>query len=424
MGQAAIPTTGSGSYGRIENVVQPSEYLNATLIAADTDTSGEEIDVDKLRPLSAEGWRHAIKRVAKEFFIERLWDLGALLTYFSVLSVAPGLLVAYSLVTLVLASGPLEVLDQAREFIAQHVAEDQQQIVLSVVDAVAGSASAGLVGLIVGIVVALWTSSAYVRAFSRCANTVYGRTEGRFLLKHWLMMVLMNLSLLMGVAAILISLLINETTVMRLFGPIAAPLGLTDVLTYLSETFLPVWNWVRWPAILLILMGLVALLYHLAPNVKPHKFKWLSAGSVFAILGILFAGWGLNIYFTTFAAFNSYGAVGSVMALFVGMWILNIVLILGIKIDAEVSRARQLQAGLPAEENNLAPPRSTTAAVRDKKIREGIVEDARQFRLKHVAENVAANGASDQEDGPEESEADTLRIEHRGSRRVGYREVE
>ena len=171
-------------------------------------------------------------------------------------------------------------------------------------------------------------------------------------------------------------------------------------------------------------MGLVALLYHLAPNVKPHKFKWLSAGSVFAILGILLAGWGLNIYFTTFAAFNSYGAVGSVMALFVGMWILNIVLILGIKIDAEVSRARQLQAGLPAEENNLVPPRSTTAAVRDKKIREGIVEEARQFRLKHVAENVATNRASDQEDEPEQSEGDTQRIVHRGSRRVGRSEVD
>lgn len=388
-------------------VVQPSEYLNATLIAADIDTSGREVNVDKLRPLTAEGWRHAIKRVAWEFYTERLWDLGALLTYFSVLSVAPALLVSYSLITLILASGPLEVLDRTTELVNQFVAEDQREIVLSVVDAVAGSASAGRVGLIVGIVVALWTSSAYVRAFSRCANTVYGRAEGRFLLKHWLMMVLMNLSLLLGAVLILISLVINETTVLRLLGPLAEPLRLTEVLTYLTDTFIPVWNWVKWPVILVVLMVLVALLYHIAPNVKPSRFKWLSTGSIFAILGILFSGWCLSLYFERFASFNTYGAVGSVMALFVGMWILNIVLIVGLKIDAEISRARQLQAGLPAEENNLVPPRSITAALRNKQTYEKIVEEARQFRLKHVAENLA------EDDAPEESDESAPQGAHR-----------
>lgn len=375
--------------------MQPSEYLDATLIAADTDASKSEVDVNKLSPLSAEGWRHALKRVAKEFFTERLWDLGALLTYFSVLSLAPALLVLYSLVTLLLASGPFEIQDRVTGFVNQYVAEEQRDIVLSLVDAVVGSASAGRVGLIVGIVVALWTSSAYVRAFSRCANIVYGRAEGRFLLKHWLMMVLMNLSLLVGAVAILVSLVINETIVMRLLGPIAEPLGLSGVLTYLTDTFIPVWNWVKWPVILAVLMILVALLYHLAPNVKPMKFKWLSAGSVFAIAGIFLAGWALGVYFANFAAFNTYGAVGSVMALFVSMWILNIVLIAGIKIDAEVSRARQLQAGLPAEESNLVPPRSISAVVVNKQIHQNVIDEAHRFRLKHSRAGGTENTGSD-----------------------------
>lgn len=364
-------------------MVQPSEYLDATLIAADTDASGQEVNVDKLRPLTAEGWRHALKRVVWEFYTERLWDLGAMLTYFSVLSLAPALLVLYSLVTLILSSGPLEILDRTRDFVNGYIAEEQREIALSVIDAVAGSASAGRVGLIVGIVVALWTSSAYVRAFSRCANIVYGRVEGRFLLKHWLMMVFMNLSLLMGAVLILVSLVLNETIVMRLLGPIAEPLRLTDVLTYLTDTFIPVWNWAKWPVILVVLMVLVAVLYHLAPNVKPRRFKWLSTGSVVAVIGIFIAGWLLSLYFARFASFNSYGAVGSVMALFVGLWIFNVVLIVGLKIDAEVSRARQLQEGLAAEEHNLLPPRSITAVVQYKRTYEGIVEEARQFRLKH-----------------------------------------
>lgn len=190
----------------------------------------------------------------------------------------------------------------------------------------------------------------------------------------------LNLGLLIGAILILLSLVINETLVMAILGPLAEPLRLTSVLSFLTETFIPVWNWVKWPVILLVLMVLVATLYHFAPNVKPVKFRWLSAGSVFAIIGIFLAGGVLNAYFTYFAAFSSYGAVGSVMAIFIGLWIFNIVLIGGVKIDAEASRARQLQAGLPAEGANLVRPRSVRTVAKLEKQQHRLVEQARNFR--------------------------------------------
>lgn len=357
-------------------MVQPREHIDATLIAADP----SEQTPEKLRNLRRVGWRYAFKRVARDFLAESLPDLAALLTYYSVLSLAPALLVVYSLITLVLASDAFEIISRVEEFVLRNVPQEQQELALSVVAAVAGSAAGGRVALIIGVLVAMWTSSTYVRAFSRCANTIYNRVEGRGLIRQALEMLLTNIGLLIGIVLILVSLVINDTLVDRLLAPIAEPLRLVWLVNYLSETFLPIWVWAKWPVILVLLIGLVAVLYHFAPNVKPVRFRLLSGGSGTAVLGVLLVGVLVNIYFNHFASYNSYGAVGSVMALLIGIWLMNLMLLLGVKIDAEISRARQLQAGIPAEVHNLTPPRSITRITGMKLAQQKLTAEGREFR--------------------------------------------
>src|SRR5699024_7932412 len=96
-------------------------------------------------------------------------DMGALLTFYTVLSLAPALLVIYSAITLVLSGYTEEITGQVEQLLQQSLPAEHRQPVLDLIDAVAGSAAAGTIGLAVGVAVALWTSSAYVRAFSRCA---------------------------------------------------------------------------------------------------------------------------------------------------------------------------------------------------------------------------------------------------------------
>ena len=50
------------------------------------------------------------------------------------------------------------------------------------------------------------------------------------------------------------------------------------------------------------------------------------------------------------------------MAVFMAVWLANTMLILGIKIDAEILRAKELQLGLHAARHIQAPPRSDAAA--------------------------------------------------------------
>lgn len=304
---------------------------------------------------------------------ERLDVLGGLVSDLAV----------FSIISLVLRNNADTVTSMLDQWAQEYVPADYQDLVLDLIGTLTGSATGGVIALIIGIATALWSASAYVKAFSRSSNIIYARGEGRGLVMQTATMLLTTLAMLLGLVLILVALALNEALVSALLGPIAEPLGLGGALTFMTETFLPVWAWVKWPVILALLIVLVAVLYHYTPNVRPPKFTWLSLGSVVAILGIVIAGVALYIYFRFFGGYSSYGAVGGVMALLLTLWVFNIVLLLGVEVDAEVERARELQADLPAEDNIQLPPRAVKKAKKQKKSDEKLEQEARELREAH-----------------------------------------
>jgi membrane protein len=355
--------------------------IDATLDAADA-PAPDHREKPKAPPrLKGKSWKYALKRALKEFGTDNGTDLAAMLTYYTVLSLAPALLAVFSIITLVLASNAATVTSLVEDIVTQYVPADYQSLVVDLVETMMRSTGAGVVALVIGIATALWSASAYVKAFSRCLNSIYGVEEGRGLVRQTVTMLLTTLCMLLGVVLILVSLALNETLVSGVLGPIAEPLGLGDALTFMMETFLPIWAWVKWPFILVLVITMIAVLYYFGPNVRQPKFTWVGIGSVVAIVGIALAGVALSIYLTQFAGYSSYGAIGTVMALLFVLWIFNIVLLLGAEVDAEVERARQLQAGIQAEENIQLPPRDTAKVEKMRKARDQLESDGRVLRL-------------------------------------------
>lgn len=355
--------------------------IDATLEAADSPSPDHDAKPDDPPKLKGASWKYAFKRALKEFGTDSGTDLAATLTYFMVLSLAPALLAIFSIITLVLANNADTVTTLVDDLVQQYVPADYQSLVVDLVDTMISSATGGVIALIIGIATALWSASAYVKAFSRSMNAIYGVEEGRGLVKQLGTMLLVTLSLLVGVVLILVSLALNQSLVEGVLGPIAEPLGLGGTLAFLTETFLPIWAWVKWPIILALIVTMIAVLYYFTPNVKQPKFTWIGIGSVVAIIGIAIAGVALSIYLAQFAGYSSYGAIGTVMALLFVLWIFNIVLLLGAEVDAEVERARQLQAGIQAEEMIQLPPRSTSAVEKKKKARDELESAGRVLRL-------------------------------------------
>src|SRR5699024_5499319 len=132
--------------------------------------------------LSGPTVKYMAKRVLSEFLRDGGTDQAAKLTYFMVLSIAPTLLALFSLATLLLAG----IKDQIADLLVDAInsaaggsglgAEDA---VRSTVGSLMGSSTGGTVALIIGIATALWSASAYIKAYGRVANHIYEVPEGR-----------------------------------------------------------------------------------------------------------------------------------------------------------------------------------------------------------------------------------------------------
>jgi len=314
-------------------------------------------------------------------------DHAAKLTYFMVLSVAPTMLAVFSLATLVLQGFQEQIAQLIKDAIARSNPDGGQMnldaLVDSTLESLMGSSTGGTIALIIGIATALWSASAYVKAYARVANDIYAVPEGRGPIRMNGTMLAVTAALVLGILAIAVSLLLSESIVSSLLGPIAEPIGATGLLSFLMDTFLPVWTWVKWPVVVLLLFVLLSLLYWASPNIaKP--FRLISPGGVFAVLGIALALVALSLYMTTLASYSSYGAIGSIMAILFALWVVNTVILLGAEVDAEYERARELEAGKPAEDSLDLPLRSDTGAEKAEEKYRKVVDEGRDIRLRNL----------------------------------------
>ncbi|WP_422115048.1 YihY/virulence factor BrkB family protein [Brachybacterium sp. UNK5269] len=342
--------------------------------------------------LSGTTVKYMARRVLTEFTRDGGTDQAAKLTYFMVLSIAPTLLAVFSLATLLLS----DIKDEIAELIVSTINSaagssdlGAEEAVRSTVNSLLGSATGGTIALIVGIATALWSASAYIKAYGRVSNQIYEVPEGRGVVKMTGTMLALTVALIVGILIVMVSVLLNQSIVEAVLGPIASAIGAESTLIFLTETFLPIWAWVKWPVILVIAFALISLLYWGAPNVsKPYRF--ISPGGVFAILGIALAVVAVSIYMSTVAGYSSYGAIGGIMAVLFALWVVNIVVVMGAEVDAEFERARELEAGKPAEESLTLPMRETKAAEKAADKREDIVDAGRDIRLRNLHHDAEA----------------------------------
>ena len=288
----------------------------------------------------------AFKQAWAEFRRDECTDLAAGLTYYAVLSLFPALLAVISLLG-VFGQGEstTETLLELIERIGQEDAVDQLR---EPITQMTETNAAGF-ALVFGLLGALWSASGYVGAFGRAMNKIYEVDEGRPFWK------LRPLNLAITIVAVVLAAVVLLGLVVT--GPFAEELGET---LGLGDTTVTVWNIVKWPIMLLVVVFLVAVLYYATPNVKQPKFRWISVGAGLAIVVWILASLAFGLYVANFGSYNkTYGSLAGVIILLLWLWLTNLALLFGAEVDAEIERSRQLQAGIEAEETLQLPPRDT-----------------------------------------------------------------
>ncbi|OII15718.1 ribonuclease BN [Curtobacterium sp. MCBA15_009] len=288
---------------------------------------------------------YTLKKTLREFSSDQCTDLAASLTYYSVLALFPGLLAVVSILGLV--SNPKDTVDSLLTIIGNVGSKDVAELLREPVEGLVRSPAAP-VTFIVGLLGALWSASGYVGAFGRSMNRIYNVREGRPI---WKLRPTM-----LGVTVTTVVLLVLGLLAL-VSGPLARSFGDLIGLGGVAATVLLV---VQWPIMLVIAILVVAVLYYWSPNVKQPKFRWVSGGSILAILIWIVASVGFGFYVGNFSNYNAtYGSLGGVIVFLLWIWITNNALLFGAEFDAEIERGRELQAGIRAEEDIQLPERDT-----------------------------------------------------------------
>jgi len=300
--------------------------------------------------LPKRSWMDTLKRTFREFKEDNLTDWAAALTYYSVLSIFPALIALISIVGLV--ADPATITRVLTDTISQLGPSSAVETFKGPIESItANSGTAGL-GLILGLAGALWTASGYVGAFMRASNAIYEIEEGRPFWKLRPLQIFVTLILELMLAIVVLGLIVS--------GPLATAIGNA---VGVGDTALTLFNIAKWPVLLVIVAIMLAVLYYASPNAKLPGFKWISPGSVLAVVIWIIASAAFAFYVANFGSYDkTYGALGGVITFLVWMWITNLAVLFGAELNAELERSRELEAGEPAEETIQLPPRTAPKA--------------------------------------------------------------
>ena len=296
--------------------------------------------------LKGRSWFGVLKRTFTEFQDDNLTDWAAALTYYGVLSIFPALIVLVSLLGLIGTSATQPLLDNLGS-VAPGPAKD---IFTDAIKNLQGSSGASGVFFIIGLLGAIWAASGYVSAFMRASNAIYDIEEGRPIWK--------TLPVRVGLTVLLMVLTAISAVAVTLSGGLAQEVG---GLVGVGDTAVQVWNIAKWPVLILFVSFMFAVLYWAAPNVKQPGFKWISPGSVLAVIGWIIASVAFAFYVANFGSYNkTYGALAGPVIFLVWLWISNIMILLGAEFNAELERGRRIEEGMrPEDQEPFAEPRDT-----------------------------------------------------------------
>ncbi|GAA1129742.1 YihY/virulence factor BrkB family protein [Citricoccus alkalitolerans] len=333
---------------------------------------------------------HVIRRTVMKLVGIQVWDVAGGMTFYTLLSVVPGAIAILSIVSMLGLED--ETVVTAAGLVHDLLPETDPDLLASTLLSLANSPT-GVLGLVLGLIGSIISASNALASFHRAMHRIYDTREGRQFLWFRTVIFIETLILMVALIAVLLLVLIG--------GDLSARLG--DLLGLTTAT-VNLWNILKWPAILAVLVFVVSVAYHRGPNVVQPRFRWLSWGGLTAVLALfamtLLLGWLARYAGALDWVLGTLSGLGVVMMV---SWVSFIVLMAGAAFDAELLRGRQLAAGLPAWDVLQLRTRHTGTL-------EFLDEDASQARTtaQAVVESVRTGEPVTVPRSPWIAEADTL----------------
>lgn len=258
------------------------------------------------------------KDLGNEILDDNVFMGAAALGFYLTLAIFPALILMMTLIPYL----PVPNVDQMiLNALGNALPSEASGMVEKVVSEVTKEQRGGLLSF--GLIATLWAASTGMYAIMLNLNITYDVAEGRSFIRAR--------TVALGLSLMFILLVIGSFALIMLGGVIedwvSSWLGASGIL-------LAIFTAIRWVLIIFSLLLGFALIYYFAPNVE-QKFRFITPGSVIAVVLLAAASLLFSLYISNFADYSAtYGSIGAVIILMLWLFIAGLVILLGSEVNA------------------------------------------------------------------------------------------
>jgi membrane protein len=279
-------------------------------------------DAERPGDISDRGWFDVLTRLAHSLGRDGMWLRSAGVAFCAIFAAIPGASATVALVGLLASPEavhrPIEMLNGLVPGSATTFLADQMQAVAQTSRTQLG---AGLGG---AVLAALWGAWSGASGLIAALNVAYREEEARSFLRRGrdALIVAVAAGLFMVLAFALLTLL-----------PLALERLPLDPAVRTAVFF------ARWPALALLCITALGMLYRFAPCRRAAKWRWVSPGAAVGTALWLVGSTGFSFYVSHFPSYNqTLGLLGTIMMLLTWSYLSAFAVLLGAELNAELER--------------------------------------------------------------------------------------
>jgi membrane protein len=263
-----------------------------------------------------------VKRTASEVIDDNCLGMAAQLSYYFALALFPALIFLVSLASYF----PRDIIGDVLAALAPVTPPEVVSLVRKQLESILSAEKGGLLTL--GVLGALWSSSAAVVAIVDTLNRAYDIEEGR----QWWKVRLIALGLTIGLAFFILLAFTLVVAGPELAARISESMGL-------GEAFRVGWLIIQWPVVFALVTLGVAIVYYVAPDAD-QDWVWITPGSILATVLWVLISLGFRLYVTKFGDYNAtYGALAGAIVLLLWFYFSGMAILIGGELNAEIEHA-------------------------------------------------------------------------------------
>lgn len=286
------------------------------------------------KEIPKKGWRDIVIRVKRAIAADNISIVAAGVAFFGLFAVVPALAALVSIFGLV--ADPADV-QQLVASMRGAIPEEAASLLNEQLTALANRPQGALsFGLIVSILLALWSASKGIKAMMAALNIAYEEEEQRGFFRLNAVALVLTIGAILA-AAIALALVVIAPAIFEAVG-----------LERVTEIVIAA---LRWPFLAVAMMAGLAVLYRFGPSRQRAEWRWVTWGSVGAVVIWLVVSALFSFYVSNFGSYSkTYGSLGAVVILLMWFYLSAFAVLLGAELNSEMEHqtAKDTTTGEPA----------------------------------------------------------------------------